>query len=209
MGIVSNVAYQPLDEMPVQPDFFTAYAQFTYATRMVLVRTQGEPLSAVPQIAQAVRRADPDLALFDVQTMESRARLSWAKHSFQTTVLVIVGSIALLLAVTGVYAVASQMVATRTREIGVRIALGASTSQVARSSIARTVRLGLAGTSAGLVGAFMVSRLLRAVLYETSPVDAGAFAIAVLVLFTALTAAIYVPVRRALRVDPVTVLRGE
>jgi putative ABC transport system permease protein len=209
VGVVSDVAYQPLDEAPIQPDFFTPYAQFTYPTRMVLVRTRGEPLGAVSQIAQAVRRADPDLALFDVQTMESRARLSWAKHSFQTTVLVFVGSIALLLAVTGVYAVASQMVATRTREIGVRIALGASTSQVARSSIARTVRLGLAGTSAGLVGALMVSRLLRATLYETSPLDAGAFAFAVLVLFAALTAAIYVPVRRALRVDPVTVLRGE
>lgn len=73
VGIVGNVAYQPLDEQPNQPGFFTAYAQFTYPTRMVLVRTRGDPTALVPQIARAIRRADPNLALFDVQTMESRA----------------------------------------------------------------------------------------------------------------------------------------
>jgi putative ABC transport system permease protein len=209
VGVVNDVAYQPLEENPIQPDFFTTYSQFTYATRMVLVRTKGEPLATVPQIAQAVRRADPDLALFDVQTMESRARLSWAKHGFQTAVLVIVGSIALFLAVTGVYAVASHLVASRAREIGVRMALGAGAVQIIRSSMARTVRLGLTGTTVGIVGALAVSRVLQATLYETSPIEARAFAGAVLLLIAALAAATYVPIRRALRVDPVSVLRSE
>lgn len=209
VGIAGNVAYQPLDERPVQPDFFTSYAQFTYATRMVLVRTQGEPLEAVRQIARAVHRADPDLALFDVQTMESRAQLSWAKHTFQTAIFLIIGSIALVLAITGVYAVASYMVASRAREIGVRRALGASGLQIGWTSTARAVRLGLGGTTAGLIGCLVVNRLMRAALYETSPLDPWVMLGAVLVLLAALAAGTYAPVRRALRVNPIEVLRSE
>jgi putative ABC transport system permease protein len=209
VGIVGNVAYQPLDDNPIQPAFFTPYAQFTYPTRMVLVRTRDEPLEAVPLVAEAVRRADPDLALFDVQTMDSRARVSWAKHSFQTALFLVVGSIALFLAVAGVYAVASHMVASRAKEIGLRIALGASALQIARHATAQTLRLGLAGAAAGIVGSLILSRVMRATLYETSPFDPAVFAGAVLVLLGALGAATYVPVRRALRVNPIEVLRGE
>jgi putative ABC transport system permease protein len=209
VGVVGNVAYQPLDENPIQPDFFTHYAQFTYPTRMILVRARDEPLALVPHIARAVRRADPALALFDVQTMESRARLSWSKHSFQTALFVIIGSIGLLLAVTGVYAVASYAVASRVREIGVRVALGATNIQIARASMALTVRLGLAGGAAGMLAALALSRIMRATLYETSPLDPGVFSGALAVLLAALIAASYVPMRRALRVNPVEVLRSE
>jgi putative ABC transport system permease protein len=176
---------------------------------MVLVRTQGEPMSLVPAIAAAVRRADPDLALFDVQTMESRARLSWSKLAFQTALFVVIGSIALALAVTGVYAVTAAFVSSRMRDIGIRIAIGANAGQVARDSTATTVRLGLAGGVAGLCGALAISRIMRARLYETSPLDAGVYAAAGVVLITAFVAASYVPVRRALRVNPVDVLRSD
>jgi predicted permease len=209
VGVVRNVAYQPLDESPVQPDFFTPYAQFTYPTRMVIVRTRGEPLTVVSQVAGAVRRADPALALFDVQTMESRARMSWSKQRFQTGLFVIIGVIALCLAVTGVYAVTSYLVASRTREIGVRIALGASNVQIARASMAQTVSLGLAGGAAGLLGALALSRILRATLYQTSPLDPGVYAGAVAVLIAAVVGATCLPLRRALRVNPVDVLRSE
>jgi predicted permease len=209
VGIVRNVAYQPLEERPIQPDFFTAFAQFTYPSRMVLVRTQLEPMSLVPAIAAAVRRADPDLALFDVQTMESRASLSWSKLAFQTALFVVIGSIALALAVTGVYAVTAAFVSSRMRDIGIRIAIGANALQVARDSVATTARLGLAGGAVGLFGALAISRIMRATLYETSPLDAGVYAVAGLVLITAFVAASYIPVRRALRVNPVDVLRNE
>ncbi|MGH7576261.1 MAG: FtsX-like permease family protein, partial [Longimicrobiales bacterium] len=209
VGIVGDVAYQPLDEQPNQPGFFTAYAQFTYPNRMVLVRTHGDPTALVPQIAQAIRRADQDLALFDVQTLESRARMSWSKLAFQTGLFVVIGLIALSLAVTGVYAVTSAFVSSRMRDIGVRMALGASALQIGRAAAAQTIRLGVAGAAAGLLGAVAVSRVMRATLYETSPHDASVFAAACLVLFAAFAAASYLPVRRALQVNPIDVLRSE
>ncbi|MBA2305888.1 MAG: ABC transporter permease [Acidobacteria bacterium] len=209
VGVVSNVAYEPLDENPIQPDFFTPYAQFTYPTRMVLVRTREESLALVQQVAQAVRRADPALALFDVQTMEARARLSWSKHSTQTALFAAIAAIALCLAVTGVYGVTSYFVASRTREIGVRMALGAPTTRIIRASMAQTVRLGLAGGATGILGALTLSRVLRATLYETSPLDVGVYLGAAAVLIMALLAGTYLPVRRALRVSAAEVLRSE
>jgi putative ABC transport system permease protein len=210
VGIVGNVAYQPLNEHAIQPDFFTAYAQFTYPNRMVLVRAAaGEPLALLPQLAQAVRRADPDLALFDVQTMEARAQLSWSKHSFQTALFVIIACIALSVAATGVFAVTYFFVTSRSREIGVRMALGANAGQVVRAIIGPTIRFALPGAAAGILGALLLGRTMRAALYETSPLDPGVIGGAISVLIAAVIAASYFPVRRALAVNPVDVLRSE
>jgi predicted permease len=210
VGIVGNVAYQPLNEHPIQPDFFTAYAQFTYPNRMVLVRAKtGDALALVPALAQAVRRADPDLALFDVQTMETRAQLSWSKHSFQTALFVIIASIALAIAATGVFAVTSFFVTSRSREIGVRLALGAQTGQIVRAVMGPTLRFALPGATAGILGALWLGRMMRATLYETSPLDPGVLAGSVFVLLAAVIVASYFPVRRALAVNPVEVLRSE
>ncbi len=210
VGIVGNVAYQPLNENAVQPDFFTAYAQFTYPNRMVLVRASGvESLGLVPQLAQSVRRADPDLALFDVQTMEARAQLSWSKHSFQTALFVIIALIALSVAATGVFAVTYFFVTSRSREIGVRMALGANTGQIMRAIMAPTIRFALPGAAAGSLGALLLGRTMRASLYETSPLDPSVLGGAILVLIAAVLTASYLPLRRALAVNPVDVLRSE
>jgi putative ABC transport system permease protein len=209
VGIVRNVAYQPLDEDPVQPDFFTSYSQFTYATRMVLVRTRSEPLSLVAEISRAVQRADPSLALFDVQTMDARARLSWSKHTFQTGLFSVIAAIALVLAITGVYAVTSYFVTSRSREIGVRIALGASAHHIVRASLAQTAYLGAGGGAAGLLAAPGLTRVMRAMLFETTPLDVTAYLGAGTALTLALVAAAYIPVRRALDINPIEVLRSE
>jgi putative ABC transport system permease protein len=210
VGIVGNVAYQPVNENAIQPDFFTAYAQFTYPSRMVLVRAMaGESLALAPQLAQAVRLADPDLALFDVQTMEARAKLSWSKHSFQTALFVIIASIALSVAATGVFAVTYFFVTSRSREIGVRMALGASTGQIMHAIMGPTIRFALPGAAAGLLGAFLLGRTMRASLYETSPLDPSVLGGAMLVLIAAILTASYLPLRRALAVNPVDVLRSE
>jgi putative ABC transport system permease protein len=210
VGIVGDVAYQPLNENPVQPDFFTAYAQFTHPNRMVLVRAAGgEPLALVPQLAQAVRRADPDLALFDVKTMEERAQLSWSKHSFQAALFVIIASVAVVIAATGVFAVTSFFVTSRSREIGVRLVLGANTSQIAQAIMGPTFRFALPGAAAGILGAALLGRIMRATLYDTSPMDPGVLGGAVFVLIAAVFAASYLPLRRALDTNPVEVLRNE
>jgi ABC-type antimicrobial peptide transport system permease subunit len=156
-----------------------------------------------------VRRADPDLALFDVQTMETRAQLSWSKHSFQTALFVIIASIALAIAATGVFAVTSFFVTSRSREIGVRLALGAHTGQIVRAVMGPTLRFALPGATAGILGALWLGRMMRATLYETSPLDPGVLAGSVLVLLAAVIVASYFPVRRALAVNPVEVLRSE
>ena len=209
VGIIGDVAYQPIDEQPIQPSFFTSYAQFTYPSRMVLVRTRGEPAALVPDVTRAVRRAHPTLALFDVQTMESRASLSWSKRRSQSLLLVIIASVALTLAISGVYAVTSYLVASRTRDIGVRMALGAWGWQIVREATARTFRLGLIGLGTGLLGAFILSQLLRATLYQTSTLEPVAYAGGIAVLLAAMLAASFFPVRRATRVNPVDTLRTE
>ena len=120
-----------------------------------------------------------------------------------------IATIALLLAITGVYAVTSAFVASRTRDIGVRMALGAPRSRIVRTAVDRTVRVGLIGGLAGLLGAVAGSRLLRAALYDTSPLASGVYLATTLVLLLALLVASYLPVRRALRVSPAEVLRSE
>ena len=118
-------------------------------------------------------------------------------------------AIALLLAITGVYAVTASFVASRTRDIGVRMALGAPRSHIVGASLSHTVRLGVLGVLAGLAGAVATSRLLRAALYDTSPLAGGVYLATAGVLLLALAAASYLPVRRALGVSPAEVLRSE
>jgi putative ABC transport system permease protein len=135
--------------------------------------------------------------------------LSWSKYSFQSALFVIIAFIALSVAATGVFAVTSFYVTSRSREIGVRLALGADTGQIAAAIMGPTIRFALPGAAAGILGALLLGRTMRAALYETSPLDPGVLGGAVFVLIAAVIAASYVPLRRALAVNPVDVLRSE
>src|SRR5205814_2211518 len=104
-GTVGDVAYQSLDERPMQPDFYTPYPQFTYASRAVLVRALGDPSSLVPAVRRAVRRADPSLALYEVRTMEERLGDASAGRRFDTLLLSGFAVVALFLAAMGICAV--------------------------------------------------------------------------------------------------------
>ena len=207
VGVVQDVTYQPLDGSPVQPDFFTPYAQFTYASRMVLVRTEGDPTRAIAGVAAAVRRVDPELALFDVMSMEDRASQSWSKQRFQTALLTTIAGIALALAVAGVYGVTAYLVASRAREIGVRMALGARTIHIVTASLGSTIKLALLGSALGLAVALALSRVVTTMLYETSAVEPTVLAGVALTMMGVVVVASVVPVRRALRVDPAITLR--
>lgn len=209
VGIVGDVAYQPLDEHPVQADFYTPYAQFTYATRTVIVRAAGDPTALVPLIRRAIQRADPDLALRDVQTMAQRAAASRATPRYETTLLGVLAAVALILAATGVYAVVAHTVGARRREIAVRIALGARPAAVVRAVGRETIVLGAAGMAVGIGAALALTQVLAALLYGTSPLEPAAYAGAAVVLVVVIICASVIPARGAARVDPAEVLREE
>jgi putative ABC transport system permease protein len=207
VGIVGDVAYQHLDEHPFQPDFYTPYAQFTYATRMVVVRTRGDPLALVPVLRRAVRLADPTLALFDVKTMDERVADSWARVSYQTRLLGAFAVAALLLAATGIFAVVAHAVSERHREIGIRVALGSSPSRVIATIGRRGARPALIGLCAGLVVSLGVARLLGSVVYGVGDLDPLVILPVVGVTCVVILGATFIASRRALMIEPAEALR--
>lgn len=208
VGIVGDVAYQSLDERPMQPDFYTPYAQFTYSARAVLVRSLGDPAALVPAIRAAVAIAAPGVALRDVRTMEEQLAYASAGRRFDTMLLAAFASIALLLAGMGIYAVVAHAVAQRTREVGIRIALGASSRDVVAMVIREGMTIPALGLVAGVAGSLALTRAIRAALYGVSATHPGVYMLLTAVLTASGVAACYFPARRAARVDPVVALKS-
>ena len=208
VGIVGDVAYQSLDERPMQPDFYTPYAQFTYAARTVLVRSLGDPAALVPAIRAAVRRVDPNVALREVRTMMEQLAFATAGRRFDTTLLAAFASIALLLATMGIYAVVAHTVAQRTREVGIRIALGANARDVVAMVIREGMTIPAVGLVAGVAGSLALTRVIRTALYGVSATNPGAYVLLTAMLAGCGIAACYFPARRAARVDPLVALKG-
>jgi putative ABC transport system permease protein len=209
VGIVGDVPYQPLDEHGVQADFYTPYLQFTYPARMVIVRTAGESTTIVPDIRRAFLSVDRDVPLYDVQPMEDRITSSWARQRYNAQLMTVFAAVALLIATTGVYGVISHAVGQRTQELGVRIALGATREDVLRLVLGRSMVLTVLGLGIGTLGAVVLGRALRALLYEVQPSDPLLLSGLALLLGVAAFVAGYVPARRATRVDPAVALRVE
>lgn len=207
VGIVGDVAYQHLDEHPFQADFYTPYAQFTYATRTVLVRTRGNANAIVPELRRAVRRADPNLALFDVRTMDDRVADSWARVTYQIRLLGAFAVVALLLAGTGIFAVISQVIGDRRHEIGVRTALGATPLQVIAIVGDRGARPAFAGVVLGLGVSLSIGRLLGASVYGVRAADPTLIACVTVTAAVVILLAVYLAARRALVIQPAEALR--
>ena len=207
VGIVGDVAYQQLDERPMQPDFYTPYAQFTYAARVVLVRSLGDPAALVPAIRGAVRRVEPNLALREVRTMPEQLSHASAGRRFDTMLLAAFASIALLLAGMGIYAVVAHTVMQRTREVGIRIALGATSRDVVAMVIREGMTIPAIGLAAGVAGSLALTRAMRAALYGVSATNPGVYILLTAVLAGCGIAACYFPARRAAKVDPVVALK--
>jgi putative ABC transport system permease protein len=208
IGIVGDVAYQFLDERPMQPDFYTPYAQFTYASRAVLVRSLGNPAALLPGIRAAVRRVDPSLALYEVRTMEEQMHAATAGRRFDTALLAVFAVVALLLAAMGIYAVVAHGVAQRTREVGIRIALGATSEQVVSMVVGEGMMVPVVGLIIGTAGSLALTRAIRSALYGVSGTDPVVYGVLTLVLAGFALAACYVPARRAARVDPLVALKS-
>ncbi len=203
------MVYEPLDASPNRASFYTPYPQFTYAWRMVLVRAAGDPMALTGALRRAVASVDPDLPLMEPMPLAERIGGSWARHRFDAALFGVFGAAALLLAASGIYAVVAHAVAQRTREMGVRLALGASRGDVVRLVVREGMALPAVGLLAGIVAALALTRLLRASLYDVTPTEPRVFAAGVATLLAAALAACLVPARRATRVDPLEALRAE
>lgn len=208
VGIVGDVANQPLTDNPFQPDFYTPYKQFTYSSRAVLVRTRGAPASAVEPIRRGLARVDPDLTAFDVRPLDEQIHLSWGRLAYQIRLFGAFAIAALLLAATGIFAMIAHGISDRRSEIGVRMALGASAMNVIGVVSRQAAAPALAGLGIGLLAAIAAGRWLVAVVYGVSavePVIVGAvFGVSLLVTL----AATWLAARRALAIEPSEAMRG-
>jgi ABC-type lipoprotein release transport system permease subunit len=197
-----------VDEAPV-PDVFIPYLQAPRASALLYLRTAGAPQALVPSVRALIRELSPDLPVYDVRTMQDRVELATVRPRLTTWVLAIFAAVALLLAGVGVYGVIAYDVTQRTREIGVRMALGARPAAVLRMVLRRGLVLTLLGLGVGLLVAFGATRLLRSLLYGVGPADPVTYVAIVMVLGLAAALATWFPARRATRVDPVEAIRTQ
>jgi putative ABC transport system permease protein len=214
VGVVKDVRSEGLRD-PATLEFYVPQAQFrrfggwTLRDMTLIIRTDGDPALLAAPARRALADVDPELAAADVRTMQQVVDRSVAQPRFTMLLLSAFGAVALLLATVGVYGVISHGVAQRTREFGIRVALGAGQRDVVRLVVRQGLMLAIAGVALGVVGALAATRALRSLLFDVSATDPLTYgAIALLLLGVAVLASI-VPARRATHVDPTLSLREE
>ncbi len=208
VGVVKDSKYWSIGEAP-QPFVHFPLARDYDGSVALVVRTTGDPRSLIGAIRHEVRQLDASLPVYDAKTMSEHLRLSlfplrtgaWVAGGFAL--------LALLLAGLGLYGVMSYAVSQRTRELGIRMALGAQRGDVLRLVMRQALALALAGLTLGLAGALVLTRLMRSVLVGVSATDAVTFTSVTLLLAVVVLLACYVPARRATKVDPMIALRCE
>ncbi len=173
------------------------------------VRTGNNPAALASAVRAAVWSVDKDQPVYDVQTMQARVSEAGGHRRTQTILLTAFGLLAMCLAAIGIFGVVSEAANQRTREIGVRMALGAEAADVVRMVMRRSLGLALAGIAIGLAASLYLTRFIQSLLFGVNATDALAFAGAVAVLLAVALIAGYLPARRAARIDPAAVLRSE
>jgi macrolide transport system ATP-binding/permease protein len=208
VGVARDGKYWTIGEAP-QLFVYSPLEQSYSQTATLVVRSEGDPRSLANAIRAEVSKLDPSLPLFDVKTMEEHMGVSLFPARVAATLLGSFGLLALLLAAMGVYGVVSYSVAQRTREIGIRLALGARARDVLRLVAGRGMLLVTVGIVAGLAFALVLTRFMEGVLYGVSATDALTFTLVVVLLAAVALLACLVPARRATKVDPMVALRHE
>jgi putative ABC transport system permease protein len=214
VGVVGDVRAWGLDRQ-VQPEFYIPLAQMPPSawdwigrTMDLVVRTRGGAIPA-RELQAAVASVAPAVPIYQLSTMQRKISGTLERSHFDTFLLAIFAAAALLLSSVGIYGVLSYMVAQRTRDIGIRIALGASRGQIVWNVLGFGVRLAAIGLGIGLAGALLTSRFLSSMLYGVRSTDAITFTTVSLILLGVAMLASYLPARRAMRVDPMVALRYE
>jgi putative ABC transport system permease protein len=208
VGVVADEKQDALDA-DVQPEVYAPHAQDSPSEMALLVRTASAPDALLPAIKRAVAAVDSAVAIYDVRTMEAVIDRTLAEERFSTLLLSAFALIALLLAAIGLYGIVAFTVSERAREIGVRIALGATRSNVLTMVVWGGIRVVLTGIVLGIAGALLVSRMLAAFLFQTQATDPLVLATVAVLLVAAGLAAAGLPAWRASRLDPAISLRAE
>ncbi len=208
VGIVGDVRHARLNREP-RPEVYVPFLQEPSLGADFVLETAGDPIQAVSAARAAVWAANPDLPITGVRTIEQVLADSVAPERLNSLLVGIFAALALLLAAAGIYGVLSYSVTRQTREIGIRMALGAKSSEVLGLVLGHALRLVGAGLVIGLAGAFALTRVLAGFLYGITPTDPWTFAGVSAFLAAVAMAAAYIPARRATRVDPMEALRYE
>ncbi|MFI5245768.1 MAG: ABC transporter permease, partial [Gemmatimonadales bacterium] len=207
VGVVGDVRYGTMDAPPI-PDVYIPYAQSPAARMVIFVRTARDPLALVAAARRVLGTLVPGVPVFDIKSMAERTAIATAQARFSAVLLGLFAATALALALIGIYGVVSFMVVQRTREIGIRMALGADRTQVQRLVIAEGLWLAAAGTVVGVAAAFALTRVLRSLLFDVTPTDPMTYVSIVILLTAAAAVASWIPARRASQVEPTEALRA-
>jgi predicted permease len=210
VGVVSDSHDSFSESSTVFAEFYLAFAQSYYpGSANVIIRTQADPLAMADAVRQQIWSVDKNAPIADVKTMDAILSESVAAPRFRTLLLGAFGTLGLLLAMVGIFGVISYAVTQRTREIGVRMALGAQPLDVLRLVLGEGMLLAAIGIVAGAAGALALTKLLESLLYEIKPRDPATFIAVAISVAAAAALACYIPARRAMRVDPIVALRYE
>jgi putative ABC transport system permease protein len=208
VGVVGRLRHEALDRA-TRPEVFMPLSQTPFGSMTFVVRTSAEAGAAIPALRSRVWEVDRTMPIYDASTVTALVDLSLASRRFVTDLMSVLAGLALLLATLGIYGILSFSTTQRTREIGIRIAIGGKRNDILRLVLSESARLVGLGVGLGLLASFAATRLVRALLYSTSPTDpltliGVSFLFAVVALL-----ACYLPARRATRIDPLSALRAQ
>jgi predicted permease len=208
VGLVGDVRQSAVDEVPAPRVYASVYQIFRVKVNLV-ARTREDPTLMIKRIQDAIRAVDPQQTFTAAFTLDDAIGEAVARPRLLVVLLGLFGAMGLILGALGIYGVLAQLVAQRTREIGVRVALGAQPSDVMKMIVGNGLGLAGVGVAIGLIAALLLTRVMSSVLYGVTTTDPLTFATVPLVLLGVATFASWVPARRAMKVDPLVALRAE
>jgi len=208
IGVIGDVRHGGLEEVP-QPEMYISYLQGPPVSPFIVLRTTSDPVLLAETVRAEARRIDKNLPIYDIRTMSTLRSQAVSTRRFVLLIVAAFGALALGLAAIGVYGVMSLIVSERTREVGVRLALGAEPSQLLKMIVGQAAKLAGIGVIVGLIVALPLAPLLDSQLYGITSFDPMTFVSVPIALLMIAALAALVPARKAMRIDPLAALRIE